>query len=106
MGTNTVFPSGRWPKGEPRFVSGSRSSTATLRKQRLMSKLRILIVDDERLVRDAVRHGLAALPQIEIVGECESGLEAIRAIPSQQPDLVLLDVRMQDLTGLDVVRHL
>ena len=70
-----------------------------------MKKLRILIVDDERLVRGAVRHGLAALPQIEIIGECESGLEAIHAIDSQQPDLVLLDVRMQDLTGLDVVRQ-
>lgn len=71
-----------------------------------MTMLRLLIVDDERLVREAIRDGLTGLRDAEIVAECESGHEAIEAIRSQAPDLVLLDIQMQDMTGLEVVRQL
>jgi two-component system LytT family response regulator len=71
-----------------------------------MSDLRVLIVDDEALIRLGVRNGLAALAGIEVVGECESGEQAVQAILSQQIDLVLLDVQMPDCTGLDVVRQI
>jgi two-component system LytT family response regulator len=70
-----------------------------------MSNLRLLIVDDEPLIRLGVRNGLAGLAGIEVVGECGSGEQAIQAILSQQIDLVLLDVQMPDCTGLDVVRQ-
>jgi two-component system LytT family response regulator len=71
-----------------------------------MTKLRTLIVDDERLVRESVRRGLATIPEIEIVGECDTGAAALDAIRAQQPDFVLLDVQMPALTGLDVVRQI
>jgi two-component system, LytTR family, response regulator len=71
-----------------------------------MTKLRLLIVDDERLVREAIREGLAGLRDAEIIDECESGRAAIEAIRSQGPDLVLLDIQMRDMTGLDVIRRL
>jgi two-component system, LytTR family, response regulator len=71
-----------------------------------MSNLRLLIVDDEPLIRLGVRNGLSRLNGIEVVGECESGEQAIQAISSQQIDLVLLDVQMPDCTGLDVVRQI
>jgi two-component system LytT family response regulator len=71
-----------------------------------MSNLRLLIADDEPLIRLGVRHGLAGLAGIEVVGECESGEQAMQAILSQQIDLVLLDVQMPDCTGLDVVRQI
>jgi two-component system, LytTR family, response regulator len=71
-----------------------------------MKALRLLIVDDEPLIRDGIRNGLAAITGIEIIGECECGSQAIEAILSQRPDLVLLDVQMQDCTGLDVVRRI
>ena len=71
-----------------------------------MSTLRLLIVDDEPLVRESIRNGLAGVAEIEIIGECDSGSQAIDAVLSKQPDLVLLDVRMQDGTGLDVVRRI
>jgi two-component system, LytTR family, response regulator len=71
-----------------------------------MSNLRVLIVDDEPLIRLGVRHGLAGLAGIEVAGECESGEQAMQAILSQQIDLVLLDVQMPDCTGLDVVRQI
>jgi two-component system, LytTR family, response regulator len=68
-----------------------------------MNKLRLLIVDDEPLVRESIRFALATIPHAEVIEECESGRQAIEAIRSHSPDLVLLDVQMQDMTGLDVV---
>jgi len=70
-----------------------------------MSNLRLLVVDDEPLIRDGIRHGLSAIDGIEIVGECDSGARAVEAILASDLDLVLLDVQMPDGTGLDVVRQ-
>jgi two-component system, LytTR family, response regulator len=70
-----------------------------------VSNLRVLIVDDEPLIRQGIRDGLSACAGIEIAGECDCGLRAIDAILSEHPDLVLLDVQMPDCTGLDVVRE-
>jgi two-component system, LytTR family, response regulator len=71
-----------------------------------MNSLRVIIVDDEPLVRSGIRNGLVSLAGVEIVGECASGKEAMDAIVSRKPDLVLLDVQMQDCTGLDVVQQI
>jgi two-component system LytT family response regulator len=68
-----------------------------------MNSLRLLIVDDEPLIRAGIRDGLRNVGGIEIVAECGSGAEAMQALAAQQIDLVLLDVQMQDSTGLDVV---
>jgi two-component system LytT family response regulator len=71
-----------------------------------VSSLRLLIVDDETLIRSGIRNGLAGVDQIQVVGECGSVEDATRAILSLGPDLVLLDVQMQDGTGLDVVQQI
>lgn len=71
-----------------------------------MSLLRLLIVDDEPLVRDGIRNGVSVLTDVEVIDECCSGRDAIAAIRSQQPDLVLLDVQMHDCTGLEVVKEI
>jgi two-component system LytT family response regulator len=71
-----------------------------------MNSLRLLIVDDEPLIRSGIRDGLSTLSDIDIVEECGSGAEAMRALASMQIDLVLLDVQMQDCTGLDVVERI
>jgi two-component system LytT family response regulator len=71
-----------------------------------MNPLRLLIVDDEPLVRRGIRHALSAAEQIEVIGECASGAEAVEAVLSHRPDLVLLDVQLQDSTGLDVIRQI
>ena len=70
-----------------------------------MRKLRVLIVDDEPLIRSGIRTYLSKLDGVEIVGECQSGAEAIAGILSQEIDLVLLDVQMPDCTGLEVIQH-
>lgn len=70
-----------------------------------MNKLRLLLVDDESLIRRGVRHALSGMPDVEIVGECGSGKEAIQVISGSRPDMVLLDVQMPEYSGLDVVRE-
>lgn len=71
-----------------------------------MNPLRVLIADDEPLIRTGIRTGLSDLPGIEIVAECGSGAQAMQLIASQSIDLALLDVQMQDCTGLDVVEQI
>ncbi len=71
-----------------------------------MHPLRLLVVDDEPLIRAGIRNGLSSMDGVEIVEECTSGAEAIEAILSLQLDLVLLDVQMHDCTGLDVVEQI
>jgi two-component system, LytTR family, response regulator len=66
-------------------------------------KIRILIVDDEPLAREKLVELLADEPEIEILGECGDGLQAVSAIESQRPDLVLLDVQMPELDGFGVL---
>lgn len=68
--------------------------------------LRVLIVDDEHLPRQRLMRLLEEVPNAECVGECANGRSAVDAIESLLPDLVLLDVRMPGMGGLDVARAL
>jgi two-component system LytT family response regulator len=65
--------------------------------------LRALIVDDEDLARRLIREYLQGHADIEIAGECENGLDAVRQITALAPDLVFLDIQMPRLTGLEVL---
>ena len=65
--------------------------------------LRALIVDDEELARHLIREYLSGHADIEVVGECEDGLDAVRQIAALAPDLVFLDIQMPRLTGLEVL---
>ena len=68
-----------------------------------MTPLRTLIVDDERLARQQLRRLLAALPDVEVVGECATAAAAVEAIVAARPALVLLDVQMPVTDGFGVV---
>lgn len=70
-----------------------------------MSRLRLLIVDDEPLIRAGIRAALSAIGDVEIVAECEDVAGAAEAIRSLAPDLVLLDIQLPDGTGFDLVRR-
>lgn len=65
--------------------------------------MKTLIVDDEHLARRVLREYLSAYPDIEIVGECANGFEAVKAIAECAPDLVFLDIQMPKLDGFEVV---
>src|SRR5260370_38442538 len=66
-------------------------------------KARTLIVDDEELARERLRQLLANQPEIELVGECADGREAVAAIKEKSPDLVFLDIQMPELDGFAVL---
>ena len=72
----------------------------------MTARLRVLIVDDEPLARRGVRARLVRHKNIEIVGECDSGSAAVRAIRALAPDIVFLDVKMPELDGFGVVREI
>ena len=68
-----------------------------------MPEIRVLIVDDEPLARRGIRQLLAPYRDVTVVGECRNGAEAARALATDAPDLVFLDVQMPGLDGLDLV---
>ena len=65
--------------------------------------MRVIIVDDEPLARAVLREHLDAHADVEIVGECANGFEAVKAIAELAPDLVFLDIQMPRLDGFEVV---
>jgi two-component system, LytTR family, response regulator len=71
-----------------------------------MKTLRTIIADDEELARRILREYLATEPDIEIVGECPNGFEAVKAVNDLQPDVVFLDVQMPKLDGFEVLELL
>lgn len=70
-----------------------------------LTPVTVLLVDDEPLARERMRTGLAGLPEVEIVGECADGIEAVAAISRDEADLVLLDIQMPGLDGFGVVEQ-
>ena len=71
----------------------------------MADRIRVLIADDEPLARRRLRTLLAAHPDLELVGECCDGPDTLRALESQRPDLLLLDVQMPELTGVELMRR-
>jgi DNA-binding NarL/FixJ family response regulator len=68
--------------------------------------IRVFLADDERLIRQGFRKLLELDGAIEIVGEAADGAEALALVPAASPDVVLLDVRMPRVSGLDVLERL
>ncbi len=71
-----------------------------------MNKRRVLIVDDEPLARKAMSLALAEFSDIEIIGECGDGFDAVKVINKEKPDVVFLDIQMPKLDGFDVLELL
>ena len=80
--------------------------TAAVPAERAANRIRTLIADDEPLARERLRSLLSRHPDVQIIGECANGAEAIEAISALQPDLVLLDVEMPQLDGFGVLEAL
>ncbi|HMQ03019.1 MAG TPA: LytTR family DNA-binding domain-containing protein [Pyrinomonadaceae bacterium] len=71
-----------------------------------MTKIRTLIVDDEPLARERIKRILREEPEIQVIGECGNGAQAVSAITDKRPDLVFLDIQMPEMNGFDVVNAL
>ena len=71
-----------------------------------MSKLRVLIVDDHSIVRAGLRSMLESQPDMEVVGEAGEGEEGIRKAVQLRPDLVLMDITMPGISGIEATRRI
>jgi two-component system, LytTR family, response regulator len=68
--------------------------------------IRTLIIDDVQLARERLKRCLGGEPEVEIVGECDNGIEAVASIRALSPDLIFLDVQMPALDGFGVLEAL
>ncbi|MDX3854046.1 response regulator transcription factor [Streptomyces sp. AK02-01A] len=68
--------------------------------------IRVLIVDDQVMVREGFSVLLNAMPDIEVVGEAVNGREAVSQVDALRPDVVLMDIRMPELNGIDATREI
>jgi DNA-binding NarL/FixJ family response regulator len=66
-----------------------------------MPEIRVLIVDDDPLVRSALSHFVSRDPEIHVIGQAETGLEAIDFISRDRPDVVMMDVQMPEMNGIE-----
>ncbi|MDQ7843051.1 MAG: response regulator transcription factor [Armatimonadota bacterium] len=69
-----------------------------------MTKIRVLLADDHELFRRGVRRLLEGAPDLEVVGEAATGRETVRLVEELAPDIVLLDIAMPELSGIDAAR--
>ncbi|MCK5135698.1 MAG: response regulator transcription factor [Bacteroidales bacterium] len=68
--------------------------------------MKILVVDDSRLLRQRIIDLISDIPNIEISAEAESSIEAIKLIEKLNPDLMILDIRMPNGSGIEVLRSI
>lgn len=71
-----------------------------------MSTIRLLLVDDHQIVRAGLRMLFAAEPEVEIIGEASSGEEAVAVVEALAPDVVLMDVAMPGIGGIEATRRI
>src|SRR5512133_2651030 len=71
-----------------------------------MAKIRILIVDDHPVVRKGMRAMLETEPDLEVVGEGKNGAEAVELFRQTHPDVLLLDLVMPQMDGIEAIQHI
>ncbi len=101
----------RWPSSAGASTPLSGMMAADIRSVRRyrcveMPELRILIADDQPLMRAGFRAVLEATGDMEVVAEAENGREAVSAARAARPDVILMDIRMPELDGIEAIRQL
>jgi DNA-binding NarL/FixJ family response regulator len=71
-----------------------------------MKKIRIIIADDHAVLRSGLKALLHASPQFEVIGEAGNGVDAVNLVLKQQPDMLLLDLSMPDMSGVECIKEI
>jgi DNA-binding NarL/FixJ family response regulator len=71
-----------------------------------MATSRVLLADDDSLVRLAIRRVLADYPEVEVVGEATTGVEAVSGVERLRPHIVIMDIRMPRMDGIAAAREI
>ncbi len=71
-----------------------------------MDKIKVLVVDDEPIAQDILETYISKVPDLQLMGKCRNALEAFHMISKQQIDLVLLDINMPEISGIDFLKTL
>jgi two-component system invasion response regulator UvrY len=87
-------------------MSGAQTQNSAARASIPRPKVRTIVVDDQLAFREVLRNLVGATPGFELVGEANSGEDAIAAVDAVSPDMVLMDVRMPGLGGIETARRL
>ena len=94
----TVFPADRQNDVGPNGLEMNSE-----RHRLIIPALRTIIADDEHLARQKLRLLLESEPGVQVVAECPSGTQTVEAIHEYKPDLLLIDIRMPDMDGFEVI---
>jgi DNA-binding NarL/FixJ family response regulator len=71
-----------------------------------MATIKVILADDHPVVRDGIRAMLSRQPDISVVGEAKNGIEAVEKARELQPDVILMDLRMPELDGVEAMRRI
>src|SRR5450432_3143445 len=97
---------GRWSQNHS-FTSGNRwRQVSGMLAEPRGHGLSVLIADDHGLFRDGLRTLLQSMPEAELAGEATNGEEAVSAAMSLQPDVVVMDIRMPGMNGIEATRRI
>lgn len=77
-----------------------------MQAQAIQAPLRVFLVEDSELIRARIRAELATIPGLRTIGYADTAVDAIREVLAQHPDVVLLDLRLREGTGMEVLRAL
>ena len=111
IGGNRPLGGKQWPKFPPRgqlevaLVVLEMLDMPDIEPSRRERRIRTVIVEDEAPARGRLLRFLRAHPDVEIAGEAATGAEAIALIERVMPDLVILDIKLPDFSGLEVLKR-
>jgi two-component system response regulator NreC len=72
----------------------------------MKTKKRIVIAEDHTILREGLRALLSSAPDLQIIGEAENGRDAIQCVETMEPDLILMDLSMPKMSGMDAIREI
>lgn len=77
-----------------------------MEKEHILARIRVLLADDHPVVRGGIRTLIETAPEIKVVGEAGGGRETLQLVEELRPDVLLLDMEMPDMSGVEVARQL